>query len=316
MNKIHFNNAIPVDYLKNYDNNYFFYLDDIHKTCKNYGLSCKGKKNDLINDILSIVKPDGTPKPDAEPKPESHYRGPGFSNKSLCVNREDFYTLESISTLDDTFFFSYKDENHVFFFDIRSFQILLENDNTNPYTINTIPQSVIHSFNKRKAFMIQNQSWEIHEKIDEESLTEEQKLNFRINDIVSKLDALNIVGGSVSPSWFSDLQYKSLQHYYKCLEDIWNYRANLNSKHKLKIIPNKEKLKHLFPHSVYNIMKLSIIDFPRDKLLYIILDIIDTLISSAVKNEDRLTGGYYVLTALTEISQQVASSIPWLVQLN
>ena len=218
--------------------------------------------------------------------------------------------------MDDTFFFSYKDENHVFFFDIRSFQILLENDNTNPYTINTIPQSVIHSFNKRKAFMIQNQSWEIHEKIDEEILTEEQKLNFRINDIVSKLDTLNIVGGSVSPSWFSDLQYKSLQHYYKCLEDIWNYRANLNSKHKLKIIPNKEKLKHLFPHSVYNIMKLSIIDFPRDKLLYIILDIIDTLISSAVKNEDRLTGGYYVLTALTEISQQVASSIPWLVQLN
>ena len=90
------------------------------------------------------------------------------------------------------------------------------------------------------------------------------------------------------------------------LEDIWSYRAELTPSQQLEIVPTN----NLFIKSVKDIYLI----FNKIKLQNIILDEIDILISSSSNEEHRITGGYYVLTALVEISIDCAECMPWLIQ--
>ena len=62
-------------------------------------------------------------------------KGPGFLNRGLCVNDEDFLTFEDKCEIDNDYFFSYRDSSGVvFFFDVRSIEKLIQLDKENPYT--------------------------------------------------------------------------------------------------------------------------------------------------------------------------------------
>ena len=95
-----------------------------------------------------------------------------------------------------------------------------------------------------------------------------------------------------------------LKNFYKHLEDIWNYRAELTIDQQLKIVPGGNVLK-------YPIQYLNNIKQIR-KLQTLVLDEIDKLISSSDYESDCSTGAYYVLIALCEVSSTCANSMPWL----
>ena len=99
------------------------------------------------------------------------------------------------------------------------------------------------------------------------------------------------------------LQLKML---YKILEDIWNYRAELSNDKKKNIVPNNS----MFLVSVNDVYKM----INKRKIQYILLNEIDKLISSAESNEDKITGAYFVLTGLVEISPHCMEALPWLIQ--
>ena len=45
-------------------------------------------------------------------------KGPGFYNRNICKNTEDFYFMTDINDILDIYFFSYMDdENNVWYFD-------------------------------------------------------------------------------------------------------------------------------------------------------------------------------------------------------
>ena len=92
----------------------------------------------------------------------------------------------------------------------------------------------------------------------------------------------------------------------KILEDIWNYRAELTSEKKNIIVPNKT----MFEKSVKTIYSI----YSKTIIQNIILDEIDSLISSAINDNDKITGSYFVLTALVEVSPECSQSLPWLIQ--
>ena len=56
--------------------------------------------------------------------------------------------------------------------------------------------------------------------------------------------------------------------------------------------------------------------YDKYTLQNIVLDEINKLVSSSPNNNSKITGGYYVLTALVEISNECAQCMPWLIQLN
>ena len=127
----------------------------------------------------------------------------------------------------------------------------------------------------------------------------------RVLDIFQKIDALNVAAAGTNPQWLINLNIIKLEKFYRNLEDIWNYRADL-TKQKKQIVPSND---------IFNI-SINKIFFTENlkKVRNIILEDLDKLVSSGISDQHKSTGCYYVLIALAEISPDCAASLPWLVQ--
>ena len=313
--------------LDNYINNknnvkkQFYYLSDIKKTIKHNKLQSliqpKPKKNDyevvLFNYFENLNK--YTPHLDKIVLIQNTFKdylknkniktqGIGLYNKDKCSNQEDFYTLDNINDIEDKYFFSYEIEGHIYFFDIRSFNQLVKNDSKNPYTREEIPQYAIDSFLNRKKQLKENKI--IIKDFEKSKLSKEQEFNAYVLKILQKIDLLNVTAGGTHTRWFTDLNLLQLKMLYKILEDIWNYRAELTNNKKKAIVPNKS----MFLVNVNDLYKM----INKTKIQLVLLEEIDKLISSAESNEDKITGAYFVLTALVEVSPQCMEALPWLIQ--
>tara|TARA_B100001093_G_scaffold435786_1_gene433899 strand:- start:4 stop:954 length:951 start_codon:yes stop_codon:yes gene_type:complete len=304
--------------LDDYNNNakQFYYIQDIKNTLSKFRINNVGKKKELQETLFKFFDKlnfynkniDTIISCQQKIRKKLNYRkvetqGEGILDKSKCSNQEDFYTLDNIMELEDKYFFSYRESNHIYFFDIRSFKKLLQNDSKNPYTRNDIPDDAIKMFNKRIAYLKEN-NIVIEEII--EKLSKEQIFNNRVLTIFQKIDMLNVIAGGVDIKWFLDLNILQLKTLYKSLEDIWNYRTQLSPQKKHEIVPNES----MFPYRVMDIYNLN-----KKKLIQkIILKEIDKLVSSAESDEDKRTGGYLVLTGLVEVSIPCMEALPWLVQ--
>jgi hypothetical protein len=313
------------EFIKYKENKVFMYVKDLKHTLKHLGFSnkIKGVKKTMLEDMLfTFFTKYNVSKESIEvnkiTKIQALYRarkirqdisiyGLGIINRDLCNNREDFYTFEPIDEIAREYFFSYKDlDGFIYGFDIRSFKKLLDTKSSNPYTRADIPDYAVNSFEKRVNFMIKTKI-SILDFVPEE-FTPEQKLKNRVIEVFQKIDELDTIAGGTDINWFLDLNFQDLKNYYKLLEDIWNYRANLTHAAKLKIVPYGD----MFQTSMNYILNLP--QSKEKKLRIHILNEIDKLISSTDDISQRTTGAYYVLTAFAEMVPSCAQSLPWLVQ--
>jgi hypothetical protein len=233
---------------------------------------------------------------------EIRLRGPAYQNRILCNNTDDFLTFEEIENIPDKYFFSFKDkDNFIYGFDIRSFNKLIECNMDNPYNRNKIPKQAINNLKS----LINNPKYNLVE-IQNGDITKEQKMNQRVISVFQKIDELDSYAGGTNIDWFLNLSSNQLKLYYKVLEDIWNYRSELSNSRKNEIVPNKK----MFPISVHSFYNLN----EKRKMRKIILNEMEKLVSTAPKREDRVLGSYYTLIGLVEVSPQVATALPWLVQ--
>lgn len=229
-------------------------------------------------------------------------RGPGFLERNKCNNQDDFLTFEPVKEISDKYFFSFKDDDgFIYGFDIRSFSKLIESKMSNPYNRNKIPDLAKKNLNT----LITNPKYNLEE-IQKPESTSEQKMNQRVLNVFQKIDQLDTYAGGTNLSWFMNLSRIQLREYYKVLEDIWNYRSELSSQRKNMIVPNKK----MFPITVQSFYKLN----EKNKMRKIVLQEMDKLVDSAIAREDKILGSYYVLIGLVEVSNEVASALPWLVQ--
>lgn len=233
------------------------------------------------------------------------YKGPAYLNRKLSINDNDFYTCESIKTIPNDYFFSYKDnDGFIYSYDIRSFQGLIENNCMNPYTNSEITDRVQNLFSKRME-QIKYSNIIVEEYKDEIELTEEQKFNQKVLDIFQRINSL---GHYSHLEWFTNLTSKRLKVWYKEAEDIFNYRAQLIDSDKKKIIPDGKS----FKMRVSDVYKIP--DYQKKKLQSIVLNEIDRFISLGVTQSDKYTGSLYMLTAFTFVSNEAAIALPWLCQ--
>jgi len=122
---------------------------------KKYKLKSTGNKNELITRLYNYLK-------------SSKYiikiqklyrgslirkliylRGPALKNRDICVNTEDFLTMDYIKNIPTLDFFSYKDDDgKIYGFNIISIYNLIQKSNrepTNPYTRNPIHVNIINN---------------------------------------------------------------------------------------------------------------------------------------------------------------------------
>ena len=93
---------------------------------------------------------------------------------------------------------------------------------------------------------------------------------------------------------------------YRVLEDIWNYRSQMTLEQKNNIVPGN----YIFRYPLLWFLNIN----NKQKLQTLLLKEIDKLISSSDNINDKITGCYYVLIALTEVNPMIAEELPWLMQ--
>ena len=106
-----------------------------------------------------------------------------------------------------------------------------------------------------------------------------------------------------------DLNRIQLTKMFREIIDIWSYRAHLSNEIKRNICP---PVGYPFPR-IINFNYLQTTDDLDDVRRYI-LDILEKLVLSGIDKDSKCLGAYYVLGALTLVSKEAASALPWLYQ--
>lgn len=230
-------------------------------------------------------------------------RGEGFKNKSLCNNDNDFFTFDNIDEISSKYFFSYKDNSgFIWFFDIRSFNKLIEMNQANPYTREPIPADVkLRSTELTdKLQLSENDSLvnmkEIHK-------TKSQIIKQKTIDLFSEIEQY---GYSCLVEWFLDLNISRLKSLYRNLEDIWNYRLQLSNEMKCRISPPSGLVFNIPVNDVMaNHNKLELEEIIINEA---------TKFNNAVSPEDKKLGYMYFIIGLGQVSKRCFQSHQWWLQ--
>ena len=300
-------NEFTILEFKDYDNilNYNYNVNQLKRIARKYKQKLSGNKNELIFRIYNYLK-------------YSYYANiiqalfRGYlsrlvinnKNKACdCVNNTDFFTLEPLEKIKDENFFVFSENGFNYGFNIKSiFHLIKQGDKVlNPYTRKEIPEIVIKKiksfvrvskiWNKDKNFNIQNIN---------DNLSNEKKLELEVISVFQKIDNLNHI---TNPNWFLFLNKFGLIRFFRELLDIWSYRLQIENEVKRNIIPPHGKP---FPNHIHfgNLSLLEIKEF--------MINLINDFVSLGTAENYKSLGAYYVLGALTLVSQNAASSMPWL----
>ena len=116
------------------------------------------------------------------------------------------------------------------------------------------------------------------------------------------------MGNYSEPKWFLSLNRMQLYKFFRELSDIWNYRANISDETKIKICPpNGILFSHIERTSIFNENNQMILQLK-------ISNILEKMLYMGVDNDSKVLGAYYILAALTLVSQDAATSMSWLYQ--
>lgn len=242
--------------------------------------------------------------------------GPAVRNRSLCTNDSDFVTLDNLSELPFHQFYSYKDKDgFIYGFDFASIYSLTEQKQpvstnhrtpitSNPYNRNEIPFEVFSDMEELFRLSRILKTTLILEHVDDTVLSTEQMLDLRI---LKLFQAIDVLGNYSDLNWFVSLSKPKLVRFVREITDIWHYRAQLTPEIKRKICPpygdpfRNSSAQLFFEDNIVVVRNLT-------------LDILEKLVNTGVDTDSRCLGAYYILGALTIVSEDAAVSLPWLYQ--
>lgn len=243
-------------------------------------------------------------------------RGPALLKRGLCNNNNDFLTFENLQDIENKQFFSYNDkDNFIYGFDLLSIynliftkkgnSYILNKEIKNPYNRNDISPDVINNIKKllRISKLIKN---DIVVKIKDinEDISYQKSLELKALELFQYINSL---GNYSDVNWFLSLDKHKLIRFIKELNDIWNYRAQIFQSVKRAICPPNGNPFTNVSNLMYMNNSRNIYEIRKN-----ILDILEKFIMSGIDRENRKLGSLYVLSALTLVSENAATSIPWL----
>lgn len=237
-----------------------------------------------------------------------------INNVSLCTNQSDFYSMEPIEEIHPLQRFTYKDEDgFIYGFDIRSlYHLVAQTENKlqvpNPYNRNIIPHNILN--NGRRLIHLSytiNQPVMLALEEDTENIDEAKAVEL---EALRLFQIINGLGNYSDMKWFMNLNQNQLVKFLRELIDIWNYRAQIAEETKVAICPPfGSPFSHINRLSFQQLVALEINQLRNHMLI-----IIDKLVTSGIDTGSKSLGAFYVLGALTLVSQSAAEALPWLYQ--
>jgi hypothetical protein len=229
-------------------------------------------------------------------------------NREICNNQIDFFTMENMKDLKFNQFISYKDEDgFVYGFDMVSlYNLILKSGSKNPYNRKILPETVLRNIKSiMKLSKLLNIEVDVEIKNNLQEITPEKTTELRVLELFQNIDSL---GNYTSPVWFHSLNRNQLFRLMIELRDIWNYRAQLSIDIKRAICPPYGD-----PFHNTNITDIRT-ENDLDKVKKMVLVILEKLVNTGIDQDSKTLGAYYVLSALTLVSENAATSLPWLYQ--
>jgi hypothetical protein len=237
--------------------------------------------------------------------------GPALKDRSLCTNAFDFLSMDELTNIPISQFFSFKDEDgFIYGFDLLSLYNLIYKSDTivkNPFNKQPFSLSVIDDFKSliklsrllkiRISIIINDVSKEISDK---------KTVELRALTLFQNIDAL---GNYSNAQWFLTLNRTQLMRFVRELVDIWTYRAPITMETKRAICPPSGN-----PFArILNYTALQNMEY-LDDMRKVILQIMENFVSTGVDKDNKCLGAYYVLGALTLVNNDAATALPWLYQ--
>ena len=291
-------------------------VSQLKEFAKIYKLKITGNKEQLFNRIYSflyfssyIIKIQKVFR-GLLVKKYNRLHGPASLDRKICTNSNDFISLEPIEEINYHQFISYKDiDGFIYGFDIKSIHNLFlksGNNINNPYNRNIIPETLIKNIKSLIRFAkILKINLNLNFEDDTKNISNEKAIELRVLTLFQNIDSL---GNYSNASWFNSLNRNDLLKFTRELIDIWNYRAQLTTQTKRNICPpfgdpfRNLSIQYINTEpNIWNIKKVTI-------------EIMEKLVNSGVDKDSKALGAYYVLGALTLVSTEAATSIPWLFQ--
>jgi hypothetical protein len=299
---------------------YNYNKDQLKFFAKHYSLKLAGNKKDLLVRIYCFLKLS-----DCVSKIQKIIRGviqrkynkshgPAHLKRNICTNSNDFFTMDELSSVPFSQFFSYKDsDGFIYGFDIISLYNLIKKSEkekqvpTNPYNRKPIPKSALSQVKRfLRLSKVLKQSIQIEINYDENNLSSKKSVELRVLDLFQSMDAL---GNYTSPEWFASLTLPLIVKYLRELIDIWNYRSQIPIETKRNICPP-----HGDPFRTLNINSFLNEQVDLESCKISLLEILEKLVNTGINHDSRLLGSYYVLGAFTLVNDNAAASLPWLYQ--
>tara|TARA_R110001592_G_scaffold9607_15_gene50919 strand:- start:6664 stop:7752 length:1089 start_codon:yes stop_codon:yes gene_type:complete len=298
------------DYLKLNDINYTLY--QLKKICKEYKIKSTGKKDEIKQRAFNHMKyayfstkiQKITRKIIVKNYIALH--GPGFYNRARCTNDCDFVTLDDISSIPYTQFFSFEDDDKfIYVFDILSIYNLYMKNKTqpsNPFSTKIIDNTVYTNmmnfikYSRLLGFEI-NIDYQTLEEMDET-----KRLDRRILNLFLNMDSL---GNYTDMTWFTSLNRCKLIKFARELHDIWHFRASLTPETKREISPPFGN--PFISVDIHHIHNFSFLLIKR-----LLVTIMEEFVNKGIDDNSKTLGCYYVLACLTLVNPSAAETLPWL----
>ena len=297
-------------------------INELKDICRFYKLKKTGNKNDLIEKIYHhlkyssyIVKIQKIIRGNFMRKYIQN-AGPAFKmrQRGTCVNDTDFATLEPIVDIPYNQFFSFLDnQGNVYGCDVISFYSLLHNrtkidifrnkEIVNPYNRKPIGEDILNKFSQNLCLARIN-------RIDQVTVTEEEIIDPKKQlelTILGLFQYINELGNYADSSWFMNLSRFMIIVFIREMYDIWHYRAQLTPTMMRDIVP---------PHgNPFIEMNFQIVQAQNEEQIRRqAVKIMEYLVKSSTTTDNRSLGAYYILAALTLVSDDARNALPWLYQ--
>jgi hypothetical protein len=293
-------------------------MEELKKLCTQYKIAKGGNKEELTKRLYEYCKNSIGPM-----KIQKVFRGflvrrlhalqgPAFRDRSICNNDMDFFTMDDMSEIPRTQFYSYRDkDNFVYGFNIVSlYNLILKEGSTakNPYNRNIFDNAVKDNVTKMiRISKVLKLPIEID--LKNEIMDPSKRLELKILEL---FQTMNSYGNYANSEWFRELPRNQHVRFARELVDIWNYRALLTMAKKQEICPPHGSPFLGTPYFVNVVNNTTLNNLSNDTLVRYNVQIIENLVKSAVDIDNKILGTFYVLSALTLVSQPAREAMPWL----
>ncbi len=293
-----------------------FSLAKLKEFAKHYKLKMTGNKQELAQRVFSYLCLSAhavkiqTAFRGALARKYRSLHGPAARNRKLCTNADDFISMEPIEDIHLRQFISYEDaDGFVYGFDISSLHNLFQksgNQIRNPYNRQIFPANIIEdTMVLIRIGNILNVPVQLQFEDASATVSDEKAVELRAVSLFQSIDAL---GNYSNAAWFLSLNRSETIKFLRDLLDIWQYRAQLTHQTKCNICPPfGDPFRHLDAIRLFNETDLW-------KIKKTMLEIMEKLVTTGMDVDSKSLGAYYVLGALTLVSQEAATSLPWLFQ--